>query len=237
MQAVKEIEITYQDIFNRAMLLLNRSEKARKEQIVANFQLGQLVAEIQDSARYGDSAVVKLAEDLTRAKGYQVHASFLWECARVYRTFRGNLQRIWELERELQLRGIHISWRFLVRNCTPVPEPEKVLEAEAYWERQITEWENSIHEVEENIEKRDELIEKMPPRAREQFEGFVVKLAQDKTLKVTSDNFKKFNEVLQRIEKLLDGLLSENKIDFDEKAIDLLKKIKEKIEILIGYKC
>lgn len=230
-------EITYQEIFQKALSLISRSEKARKDLIVANFELGELVSQIQDNAQYGDGAVVKLAEDLTKAKGYQVTPVFLWECARVYRTFRGNLQRVWQLEKELQLRGIQISWRFLVRNCTPLPDPEKVLEAEAYWERQITEWENSIHEVEENIEKRDELIEKMPPRAREQFEGFVVKLAQDKTLKVTSDNFKKFNEVLQRIEKLLDGLLSENKIDFDEKAIDLLKKIKEKIEILIGYKC
>ncbi|MEM3335869.1 MAG: hypothetical protein QXY47_07550 [Thermoplasmata archaeon] len=236
MQAITESKITYQDIFNRALLLLNRSEKAKKDQIIANFQLGGLVAEVQDNASYGDAAVVKLAEDLTRAKGYQIHAAFLWECSRVYRTFKGNLQRIWELEKELQLRGIQLSWRFLVRNCTPIPEPEKVLEAEAYWERQITEWENTVQEIEEKVDKREEIIGKMPPRAQEQFEGFVVRVSQDNTLKIKFESFKKINEVLHKIEKLLDSLLLEKKKDLDENTIDLLKKIKEKIELIIGHK-
>lgn len=233
MQAIIERKITYQDIFNRALLLLNRSEKAKKDQIIANFQLGQLVAEVQDNASYGDAAVVKLAEDLTRAKGYQIHAAFLWECSRVYRTFKGNLQRIWELEKELQLRGIQLSWRFLVRNCTPIPEPEKVLEAEAYWERQITEWENTVQEIEEKVEKKEEVLERMPPLVKKQFEGFVVRVAGDNAVKVKLDNFEKIHNILNKLEILLDSLLSE-KMYLREETVNQLKSIKEKIEILLN---
>lgn len=228
-----ENEITYQEIFNRAFALISRSEKAKKDLIIANFQLGGLVAEIQDNASYGDSAVLKLAEDLSKAKGYQIHASFLWECARVYRTFKGNLQRVWELEKELQLRGIQISWRFLVRNCTPMPEPEKVFEAEAYWEQKITEWENSVNEIEEKIEKKDELLEKMPPKSQEQFQGFVARLNND-SVKVSSE--RRFEDILVKLEKALDLLKNDNELRLNNKSIVLLKRLKEKIEqILYRY--
>ncbi|MEM4134550.1 MAG: hypothetical protein QXV73_05075 [Candidatus Micrarchaeia archaeon] len=233
MQAITESKITYQDIFNRALLLLNRSEKAKKDQIIANFQLGELVAEVQDNASYGDAAVVKLAEDLTRAKGYQIHPAFLWGCARVYRTFKGNLQRVWKLEKELQLRGIQLSWRFLVRNCTPIPEPEKVLEAEAYWERQITEWENTVQEIEEKVEKKEEVLESMPPLAKKQFEGFVVRVAGDSAVKVKLNNFEKINNILNKMEILLDSLLSEKRY-LREEIVNQLRSIKGKIETLLN---
>lgn len=225
-------KLSYEEVFNRAIVLISRSEKARKEQIIANFQLGELVVEIQDNASYGDAAVVKLAEDLTRAKGYQIHAAFLWECARVYRTFKGNLQRVWELEKELQLRGIQLSWRFLVRNCTPIPEPERVLEAEAYWERQITEWENTVQEIEDKIEKKEEVLERMPPMAKKQFEGFVVRVAGDNAVKVKLNNFEKINNILNKLESLLDNLLSERRY-LKEETVNQLRNIKEKIEILL----
>lgn len=233
MEIVETEVVTYQDIFQRALSILNRSERARKDLIVANFQLGQLVAKMQEDSRYGDGMVVKLAEDLTKAKGYQIHASFLWECARVYRTFRGDLQRIWALERELQLRGIQLSWRFLVRNCTPVPEPEKVLEAEAYWEQKMTEWENTVQEIEEKIERKEEVLERMPPLAKKQFEGFVVRVAGDSAVKVKLNNFEKIHNILNKLETLLDSLLSEKRY-LREETVNQLRSIKEKIEILLN---
>ncbi len=226
-------EITYQEIFQKALSLISRSEKARKDLIVANFELGGLVSQIQDSSEYGDNAVVKLAEDLTKAKNYQVTPVFLWECARVYRTFKGNLQRVWQLEKELQLRGIQISWRFLVRNCTPLPEPEKVLEAEAYWEKQMTDWETTISEVEETIEKKDEVIEKMPPKAKEAFESFVMRVSRDNAIKVNLNSSDKLEEALKRLEKAIDILSEIEPENYDERVRKILFVIKEKIEKII----
>lgn len=232
MQAIQQNELTYQEIFQKALLLVNRSEKAKKDQIIANFQLGELVCQVQDNARYGDSAVVKLAEDLTEAKGYQIHASFLWECARVYRTFRGNLQRVWELEKELKLRGIQLSWRFLVRNCIPLPEPERVLEAEAYWEKKIAEWENSVQEIEEKIDKKEELVEKMPPKAREAFHGFVVRVS-DGNIGVKINDIDRLESALKRVEKALDELLRVQP-DALKGIRNVLEQIRDRIDRILG---
>ena len=199
-QQVKQndFEITYKDIFQKAVVLISKSEKSRKDMIIANFQLGELVSQVKNNAKYGDKAVIKLAEDLSKTKGYRIYPSFLWECARVYQTFKGNLQRIWELEKELQIRNIQLSWTFLVKNCTPIPDPES-LEAEAYWEKQITEWEASLSEIEEKIEKKEEIIQKMPPKAREAFTGFIAKLSSDCTIKVDLSVDKKIEYTLKKV--------------------------------------
>jgi|GEM_PF-893226 len=223
----------YQSLLNRASALISRSERARKALIIINFSLGELVAKIQDDSRYGDNTVIRLAEDLTKIKGYTIHASFLWECARVWRTFHGQIQRVWELEAELKTRGIMLSWRFLVRNCTPMPSAERVAEAEAYWDGQLQQWEKQITEIEEHIENKDILSEKMPPKAKEAFEGFVVKLTQDNPVKVNLSQNKKFEETLKKFDRALDILLEEANTEISPEVHDLLKKIKDKIEKLI----
>lgn len=225
----------YQSILNRALTLLSRSERARKALIVINFSLGELVAKVQEDARYGENTVIRLAEDLSKIKGYQIYPAFLWECARVWRSFHGNIQRVWELEKELKARGIMLSWRFLVRKCTPLPSPERVAEAEAYWNSQLQQWEKQVTEIEEHIDNKEEIVQKMPEKMKEAFEGFVVKLTQDSAVKVNLPQGKKLEETLRKFDRALDILLEEATMVNDE-VKGLLEKIKDKIEKLIGGK-
>jgi len=218
----------YNEILTEAVRLVSMSDRGQNDYIASNFRLGRLVAFLQDSARYGDRAVLRLAEDLTKKKGYTVYPQRLWECARVWRAFDGDIQKVWALEKKMQIK---VTWSFLVRNCTPaIPESTGELESQAFWDKKLSAWENTVEEISNVIANKDKVIEKMPPATREQFEGFCKKIENPKFASVP-DN--KLVSLFKRIDALLDECLS-GRLTVDEDTRRYLESVQDKIQRILS---
>mgnify|MGYP001029513514 CR=1 FL=1 len=213
----------YKDYLKQAVIICKRDAKATKAVIMCKFSLGKIVAEIQKDARYGDADVVKFAEDLSKELGYTVHPQRLWECARVYKTFHGDINRIWILEKQLQYP---ITWSFLVKNCTSQPDVQNELEFTSYWQEKLSTWEKTLCEIDDTKAKLEAGKLIMPPQVKE--DAYAVLRAID-----TSDTAGKLKKLFKKIDKLLTEIEGTD-YSRDKELITLLKAIEEKIHRLIS---
>lgn len=212
--------MSYEGYFNRALLLMRRAHGAGRAFIAAKFELGKIVFDIQQNARYGDRGVVKLAEDLTRELRYTVHPQRLWECARVYRAFNGDINRIWQLEKELRFP---LTWSFLVKNSPP-PDVENETEFIHYWREKLQRWEETLLEMEETKAKLDSGKILLPEAVKTETCGVLKQAGLD-----VSGKLKKLFKV---IERLLSELHS-NSIELDEEVIKLFQRIDHKLHQIL----
>lgn len=217
MQEQKPIE--YNKLLDSAEKVIRKGNVFSKKLIESNFDLGGIVVSLIDSAEYGDKSVEKFATDLTKKCGYTIYPQRLWESSRVYRTFAGDINKIWKLEYKI---GTKITWTFLVKNCTKAPT--EGAEAEVYWEGRLKQYEEAISEVEQFSMERERHLDKAPEKAKEQIKGFLAKIDNEgvKTTVVReateevliSDNGDRLKALLDRF----DGFLSE--LDKIENEID-----------------
>jgi len=212
----------YSEYLNQAIILCQRNARATKAVIICKFNLGKLVAEIQEDAQYGDAGVVKLAEDLSRELGYTVHPQRLWECARVYRTFNGDINRVWKLEKELRYP---VTWSFLVKNCTKQPDVQNELEFTSFWQEKLATWEKTLTEIEDTKAKLETGTLIMPPQMKE--ETYAVLKTID-----TTDTVGKLKKLFKKIDRLLTEIEG-TEYSRDQELISLLKLIEEKIQRLV----
>jgi len=96
----------YEEILEKTDALLGAADTLTNRLIDTNFQIGAFVSALMDEARYGEGAVLKLSYDLSKKRGYTVYPQRLYECARMYKTFEGDIQRV----RKLQFK---VSWSYL----------------------------------------------------------------------------------------------------------------------------
>lgn len=219
---------TYDEILEKADTLLRVADTFTNRLIIANFQIGALVSALMDEAQYGEGAVLKLAYDLTGRKGYTVYPQRLYECARVYRTFEGDIQRIWNLERKIQFK---VSWSYLARNCTK--EPLEGREAILHWESKIARWEGVLDEVAEACLKKEEIIERVPEPVKTEIQGFFEEVENpDRKLSVDLSE-KRLVSLFKRLDNLLSGLISFRR-PVDESVRKLLLAISSKIDRILG---
>lgn len=187
--------VAYSVVKEKVSRLLSVSRSHQRAYIVAQFELGKYIAELQDNSSYGSQAVLKLAEELTKEKGYTVYPQRLWECARVWRAFGGDIQRVWKLEKELR---ISITWSFLVKNA---PAPDVLKDRDefiAYWKDKLSRWEQTLLEMEETASKLDTGELKLPEELKEETAGLI------KASGVSIES--KLKRLFRAIEKLLEAL-------------------------------
>lgn len=119
-----------------------------RELIAQKFRLGQLVHEALQQRKYGDGVVQHLATALSRSVGKTIAPARLYEAARVYSAFHGNIEKVWELDRTL---SFPLTYSFLVRHCVPA------ITAETAWNREelarveeakLEHWERTVLEIE-----------------------------------------------------------------------------------------
>lgn len=122
--------------------------RSGREMLRLKFELGRLVTIHLQSHTYAHAAVTTLAKSISGACGKVIVPQRLYEAARFYDTFGGQLERVWELERRL---SYPLTYTFLIRSIIPkVHEgnawnPE---EWELYQDHQLTRLEKAVHEIE-----------------------------------------------------------------------------------------
>ncbi len=227
----------YNELLDSAEKIIRRGNVFSRKVIESNFSLGGIVVSLIDCAKYGDKAVDKFAADLTKKCGYTIYSQRLWESARVYRTFSGEINKIWHLESKIGDRKI--AWGFLVNNCTKAPT--EGVEAEAFWEDRIKQLEESMVKVEEFSMKRERHLDNAPEKSKEQIRGFLTKIDNDgngngaskETSTDIGDTSDRLRALLDRFDSFLGELdRIENEIDeaTEERLLSIYNRIKRILE-------
>ena len=219
--------MTYDEILEKADTLLKSADVFTNKLIDANFEVGALVSALMNEAQYGEGAVLKLASDLARKKGYTVYPQRLYECARVYKAFEGDIHKIWSLEKKMQVK---VSWSYLVRNCTK--EPVEGQEAIFHWQSKITRWENTLDEITTTCLKKEEIIEQVPEPVKAELQGFLEEVENPDRRLLVDLSEKKLIILFKRLDNLLNGLLGV-KQPVERPLQELLLAISSKIDKLL----
>jgi phage gp46-like protein len=225
----------YNKLLDNAAKVIHKSNKLSKAIIISNFELGGIVVSMIDSAQYGDNSVEKFATDLTRKCGYTIYPQRLWEASRVYRSFAGDVTKVWKLEHKI---GSKITWSFLVKNCTKAPT--EGTEAEAYWEDRLKQYEESIGEIEQFSMERERHLERAPEKAKEQIQGFLAKIDDDGvktagTVESSENTTNGLKVLLNRFNDFL-GELDKNENEIDKESEKVLVAIYDKIGKMLKEK-
>ena len=215
----------YEEILERTDVLLKAVDTFTSKLIDANFQIGALVSTLMDEAQYGEGAVLKLSHDLSKKRGYTVYPQRLYECARVYKTFEGDIQKVWSLERKLQSK---INWSYLVRNC--VKEPFEGQEAVLHWESKIARWESTLDEITGVYLKKEEIIEQIPEPVKTELRSFLEEM--ENPGKKPDPLGKKLIVLFKRVDALLSNLIGSD-LQVDKELYALFLSVSAKIERLL----
>ena len=186
----------YDELIERCCELLDAAASAERQRIESNFGIGLLLSRSLDGDTYGRGIVKKLADDLTRKRGRLIHPQRLYECLGVYRTFGGEMTRIWQLDRE---QG-EITWGYLVRNCMREPTIEDDGEdaVSSYWEAKLNGLEKSLQAAEQIAEG----IDTLPGEIRNQVRGFAEAVKQNN---IASFNSSEKTALIERLKSLIDA--------------------------------
>lgn len=123
--------------------------------IEQKFDLGRIVHAVITGRKYGDNAVSRLADELTRKIGKRIEPKRLYEAARFFDTFHGTIDRVWELEMTL---SFPVTYSFLVRKCLPGIDKSNAYNAEdlkLHIEERMKRIESAAHTIEETEEVKE----------------------------------------------------------------------------------
>lgn len=117
----------FDDLVDTAVECYVVAGASHREIIRQKFRLGGIVSETIKTGKYGEGAIKKLAEKISSKIMKRVDPKRLYEAARLYDTFEGNIERIWELDRQWNFQ---ITYSFLVRQCIPAITAENAYNEE-----------------------------------------------------------------------------------------------------------
>lgn len=172
------------ELITEAIHHCSRIVQSAKDIIEQKFALGRVVYAALREAHYGDGAVRRLSADISRALGKIIAPSSLYEAARLYTTFGGDIERIWALERAC---AFPLSYTFLVRAYVPALTREAAWNAEewaAAHGKRLAQWERTVLDIEDQAaavgQDADTGGTSAAPRedAREQLAGFQAACSQ-----------------------------------------------------------
>lgn len=126
-----------------------------KDLITQKFELGKIVHEVISEKKYGDNAVGRLAEQMTKQLNKTIEPKRLYETARLYSTFHMDINKVWELEKSL---SFPLTYSFLIRNCTPKITNDNAFtvdELKLHVEERMRRWENTAREIEEDTSEAE----------------------------------------------------------------------------------
>jgi len=219
--------VNYEEILDKVNHLISRADRFTDAFIRLNFSIGSLVNALMEDARYGDSVILRLSEDLTKLRGYTVYPQRLWECARVYKSFEGNISKIWALEKSMQIK---LTWSFLVRNCTKAPAPGSSVEYTNYWQSKLSYWENTLQEISTVSVEKDTIITQSPEPLKQELKGFFEAV---KPLTECSA-VEEFNTLMTRINILLDKVIAQS-VFLSPSTRAVLEEIHQKIGRILEH--
>jgi hypothetical protein len=119
-----------------------------REMLRQKFELGRLVNIHLQRHTYAHAAVTILAKCISGVCGKVIVPQRLYEAARFYETFGGQLERVWELERRL---SHPLTYTFLIRSIIPRVYEENAWNPQEwglYQDAQLTRLEKAVHEIE-----------------------------------------------------------------------------------------
>jgi len=122
--------------------------RSGREMLRLKFELGRLVTIHLQRHTYAHAAVLTLAQSISGICGKIIAPQRLYEAARFYETFGGQLERVWELERRL---SYPLTYTFLIRSIIPrvhLGNAWNPQEWELYQDAQLTRLEKAVHEIE-----------------------------------------------------------------------------------------
>lgn len=223
---------TYQSAFSEIKAQMLIDDQSLNKSIEARFAIGKIVCALQESKTHGDEAVKKLSADLTTSLQYTVHPQRLWECGRVYKTFGGDINKIWDLEKKLQVK---LTWSYILNNCTK--EPTLGEPAIVHYEKKISQWEKTIDEIEDARENKDEIMRKIPEEARNQIEGFFERVKTQGIVLPPIENTPndKLNVLFDKVDQLLTEIVEVRKIAITKEMRWVLENITAKINQILEY--
>lgn len=232
-QSIIGADFVYQNAFGKVKAHMVADDQCSQKTIELRFEIGRVVCTLQDSKAHGDESIKKLASDLTTSLRYTVHPQRLWECGRVYKTFAGDINKIWNLEKEKQLK---ITWSFLLNNCTK--EPTQGEAAVSHYEKKIFKWEKAIEEIEEAKENKDAIMRKIPEEARKQIEGFFERVeTQGIVIPRITDadpvSGGRLNTLFNRVDQLLTEIETIKTVEINTDTRKILEDIAAKINRIL----
>ncbi len=123
--------------------------RSSREVIRYKFELGRLVSIHLQWHAFQHDAMARLAQALSNLCGKSILPQRLYEAARFYDMFGGQIERVWALERRLTQP---LTYTYIIRGIIPHVSKDKawnVKEWEYYQEAQLSRLEHAVREIEE----------------------------------------------------------------------------------------
>ncbi|MBE0427227.1 MAG: hypothetical protein IBX72_11370 [Nitrospirae bacterium] len=155
--------------------LLQIVHNSEIEKIRANLEIGSVVAQLLQNARYGDRAVEKFASELTKKRGKTVYPQRLYEAYEVWSTV-GTIEKVFEIQKKLD---DDITWNWLVKNSARgfFNEDNEDVKKEKV-QRILRQIENTSEKIEQIVREKDKLDED----TKKEFEGTIIAINESVSL-------------------------------------------------------
>lgn len=171
----------WQQAIERCTNLLHVVYNSEIEKIKANIEIGSIVADILENAKYGDRAVEKFALELTKKRGKTVYAQRLYEAYEVWSTVK-TIDKVLEIQKKLDNE---ITWNWLVKNASRgfFNESNEKIKKEKVQKilRQIEKTSDTIEQI---VREKDQLDED----TKKEFEGAIIALKESVFLALKENN-------------------------------------------------
>lgn len=219
-----------EELITQAVNIHQKINKTHKEIIESKFQLGKIVYEIIQSRKYGENAVSKFAEEISKRLNKIISPQRLYEAARLYSTFQGDIQKIWELEKVFP---VPLTYSLIIKKCIPYINEKNAWTPEEialYIEKKLNDWEESTTDIENNIQKIKKLEKIVNNSSNKQVEGFEIAFNQShETSKfVFSNHLKKFISAVEQ------AIIRD--IQLTQKDLELIDTLIAKLLLISGKK-
>lgn len=135
--------------------------KTSRDILRLKFELGRLVGIHLKRHKHQHAAIIRLAQSISGICGKSIVPQRLYEAARYYETFGGQLERVWAFERRLSQP---LTYTYLIRSIIPRVQKNTAWNTEEwalYQEAQIGRLELAVQEIESLREIR--VKEELPP--------------------------------------------------------------------------
>jgi len=122
--------------------------RSSREILRLKFELGRLVRIHLQRHKYTHAAVTRLAQSISGLCGKVIVPQRLYEAARYYETFGGELDRVWAFERRM---AQPLTYTYLIRSIIPRIHQSKAWNPDEwalYQDAQISRLESAVQEIE-----------------------------------------------------------------------------------------
>ena len=156
--------LTIDDLVAQAQWLCVGIIRSSSDVIRLKFALGGLVRLVLEWSGRQDAAVEGLARTLTHQCGKLILPQRLYEAARLYEAFGGEIERVWEFERRLPAHLAQpLSYTMLIRQILPRVTKEQAWNAQEwalYQDEKYSRLERAVEQIEAlGLESRPPAVE------------------------------------------------------------------------------